>query len=141
MSRRRPVQCFIGLGSNLGDRKAHLVFAFKSLARLARTRLVRRSSIHETSPIGPPQPKYLNAVARIETALSPMGLLIELKRLEAARGRRPGPRWGPRPLDLDILFYGRERLRTLWLELPHPLALERSFVLEPLAELRRRRAR
>jgi 2-amino-4-hydroxy-6-hydroxymethyldihydropteridine diphosphokinase len=115
-----------------------LTFAFKALARLARTHLLRRSSIRETAPVGPPQPEYLNAVARIETALSPMGLLVELKRLEAARGRRPGPRWSPRPLDLDILSYGGKRVRTRWLEIPHPLALKRRFVLEPLAEMRLR---
>jgi len=135
---RRAADCLIGLGSNRGDRRAHLAFAFDSLAGLARTRLVRRSSIHETSAVGPPQPKYLNAAAWIKTGLSPMGLLVEIKRLEALRGRRPGRRWGPRPLDLDILFYGRRRLRTRWLRLPHPLALERRFVLQPLLEVRPR---
>ena len=67
-----------------------------------------------------------------------MGLLIELKRLEALRGRRPGPRWGPRPLDCDLLFYGAARIKTAHLEVPHPRALSRRFVLEPLAELRPR---
>ncbi|MBI5243948.1 MAG: 2-amino-4-hydroxy-6-hydroxymethyldihydropteridine diphosphokinase [Elusimicrobia bacterium] len=133
---RPPVDCFIGLGSNLGDRKAHLAFALKALSRLPFTRLVRRSRLHETAAVGPPQPKYLNAVAWIKTRLSPMGLLVELKRLEALRGRRAGPRWGPRPLDCDILYYGKKRLKTPWLTLPHPLALSRRFVLEPLAELR-----
>lgn len=130
------MDCLIGLGSNLGDRAGHLRFALKALAALPRTRLLRRSSFRRTAPVGPPQPEYLNAAAWLRTTLSPMGLLLELKRLEALRGRRPGLRWGPRPLDCDLLFYGRSRIRTPFLRVPHPRALGRRFVLEPLAELR-----
>lgn len=67
--------------------------------------------------------------------MTPMGLLVECKRLEAAAGRKPGLRWGPRPLDIDIISYGRRRLRTRWLEIPHPRAMERAFVLAPLADI------
>lgn len=134
-----PALCAVALGSNRGDRAAHLRFALKALDRLPGTRVLRRSTFHRTAPVGPPQPAYLNAAALIRTRLSPMGLLVELKRLEALRGRRPGPRWGPRPLDLDILSYGRRRLRTPWLAVPHPLARRRRFVQEPLAEVLRRK--
>ena len=131
-----PADCLIGLGSNLGDRGSHLSFALKALISLPRTRLVRRSSFRRTAPVGPPQPDYLNGAAWIRTGLSPMGLLVELKRIEALRGRRPGRRWGPRTLDCDLLFYGGLRVKTAFLEVPHPRALRRPFVLEPLAELR-----
>jgi len=124
------------MGSNRGPAKRHLRFALHALARLPFTRLLRRSSLYRTAPVGgPPQADYLNAVACVRTSLSPAGLLVELKRVEALRGRRPGPRWGPRPLDLDILFYGDARVRTRLLGVPHPRALARAFVLVPLAEL------
>ena len=128
--------CLIALGSNQGDKAGQLRLALRALAWLRGTRLKRASSLHRSRAVGPGrQPYYLNAAALIETSLSPMGLLVELKRLEARRGRRPGRRWGPRPLDLDILSYGRLRLKTRFLTLPHPRALSRPFVLGPLAEL------
>lgn len=130
------VLCAIALGSNRGNRSKHIRFAFKALDRLPQTRLLRRSSIHESKPAGGPRQRdFLNAAAMIRTRLSPMGLLVELKRLEARRGRRPGRRWGPRPLDLDILTYGRKTVRSRFLTVPHPRARSRRFVLEPLAEL------
>lgn len=128
----------LALGSNRGDRRTHLRWALRELARLPRTRLLRASSFHETEAVGPGrQRRYLNAAALVETGLSPMGLLVELKRLEAARGRRPGPRWGPRTLDLDIVSYGRLRLRTRWLALPHPRARSRDFVRLPVSEVKK----
>ncbi|MFH2202116.1 MAG: 2-amino-4-hydroxy-6-hydroxymethyldihydropteridine diphosphokinase [Elusimicrobiota bacterium] len=128
--------CLIALGSNRGRRRSHIRFALRALDLLPRTRLLRRSSLHETAPVGgPPQRHFINAAALIRTRLSPMGLLVELKRLEASCGRRPGPRWGPRPLDLDILYYGRKKLRTRYLRVPHPLVRKRQFVLAPLAEV------
>lgn len=133
---RPGVLAAIALGSNRGSRSKHIRFAFKALDRLPRTRLLSHSSIHESKPVGgPPQRDFLNAAALLRTRLSPMGLLVELKRLEARRGRRPGRRWGPRPLDLDILSYGRTTLRTRFLTLPHLRARRRRFVLAPLAEL------
>lgn len=127
----------MSLGSNSGPRGRHLAWALRELGRLRLTRLRRVSRLLETSPVGVRgQRPYLNCCAALETALSPMGLLIALKTLEARRGRRPGARWGPRPLDIDILYYGNKRVRTPWLEVPHPRALRRRFVLEGLAQLR-----
>ena len=126
----------VSLGSNAGDRPARLRRALRELAALPRTRLVRASSLFETSPVGVRgQRAYLNAAALLRTGLPPLGLLFELKRLEAAAGRRPGPRWGPRPLDLDLLVYGSLRLRSPRLILPHPRLARRRFVLAPLAEI------
>jgi 2-amino-4-hydroxy-6-hydroxymethyldihydropteridine diphosphokinase len=124
------------MGSNRGPARLHLRFALAELARLPRTRLLGRSPLRRTAPVGgPPQPDYWNAAACVRTSLSPAGLLVELKRLEALRGRRPGVRWGPRPLDLDLLFYGDERVRTRLLRVPHPRAHLRAFVRAPLADL------
>lgn len=135
---RPAVRCVVALGSNRGDRAARLRAAVRALARLPATRLVRASSVYRTRPVGPPQRDFYNAAALLRTRLSPMGLLVELKRLEVRAGRRRGPRWGPRPLDLDLIFYGGARLRTPFLELPHPRWAERGFVRAPLAELLRR---
>ena len=129
-------RCIVGLGSNMGSRSSHLRRAFRELAALPHTRLLRRSGFHETEPSGgPSQGRYLNAAALLRTRLTPMGLLVELKRLEYLHGRRPGVRWGPRPLDCDLLFYGDLRIRSRWLCVPHPRALRRSFVRTPLAEI------
>src|SRR5262249_21346502 len=118
-----------------GDRRARLMGALSGLSRLRGTRLLGRSPIYETAPVGPRQGPYLNLAARIRTELSPMGLLCELKRLETLAGRVPGPRSGARPLDTDILSYGSARVRTPWLTVPHPRAAERAFVLAPLSRL------
>lgn len=97
--------------------------------------VVRASSIYETDPVGPPQPDFLNAVVEIETKLSPVELLRALKEIESEVGRRPEKQWGPREVDLDILLYGEETVRTDELEIPHPELRRRAFVLVPLLEL------
>lgn len=126
----------LSLGSNVGDRKRHLANARRGLEVLPGTRLRRFSRLYETSPVGVRgQRAYLNAAAILDTALSPMGLLVRLKAIEAAEGRASLKRWAPRPLDIDILFYGRVRFRNRFLTIPHPEALKRRFVLEPLAEI------
>lgn len=131
------VDCLLSLGSNRGDRARVLRRVLAALARLPRTRLLRASPLYASSPVGARgQREYLNCCAWTRTRLSPMGLLLELKRLEAAAGRRPAARWAPRPLDIDLLFYGDRRLRRRLLVVPHPLALRRRFVLEPLCALR-----
>lgn len=113
-----------------------LARAFAALSRLPRTRLRARSPLYRTEPIGPPgQPDYINAVAALETRLSPRRLLAELHRIERRQGRIRPRRWGPRTLDLDLLLYGRRRRRTLHLMLPHPRLHQRRFVLRPLADL------
>lgn len=130
------MRAFVALGSNLGDRRRFLRRARRALDGLPRTRVLAASGVYKSAPVGPGRQRaYLNAAVLLETGLKPLSLLVELKRLEAAAGRRPGPRWGPRPLDLDILSYGRRRLRSPLLTLPHPLAAGRPFVRAPLADL------
>ena len=125
---------YLGLGSNLGNRAANLRMALCYLPPLARIEEV--SSLYETAPLGgEEQPPFYNAVCRIDTGLGPEALLRHLKQIEFAIGRRPGPRWGPRPIDLDILLCGDRVLAREGLVIPHPLLAERAFVLVPLAEL------
>lgn len=134
----RSVHACIGIGSNLGDRTAHIESALKALARLPGTRLLASSSVIETEPAGPiPQGRYLNAAALLETDLGPRDLLRALLGIEAVQGRirASEPRWGPRTLDLDLLLYGEEVVREPGLVIPHPRLHERLFVLGPLAEV------
>ena len=128
----RPVT--VALGSNLGDRAANLRAAVAMLAERG-IRITARSSIWETAPVPADQPPFLNAVVKGETRYSPEELLAALKPIEHRLGRRPERRWGPRPIDLDILFYDDEAASTAELTIPHPRILERSFVLAPLAEV------
>lgn len=128
----------VALGSNLGNRLRSLRRARRALGRLPGTRVVAASGVYRSAPVGPgSQGSYLNAAVSLRTVLKPLSLLVELKRLEALAGRRPGVRWGPRPLDLDIVSYGKTRLRSPLLTLPHPLAARRPFVAAPLADLAR----
>ena len=124
----------IALGSNLGDRLSNLRAAIAAL-EAAGIAVVRRSFAWETPPVPADQPPFLNAAVLAETDLPPAALLAELKAIEHALGRRPGRRWGPRPIDLDILFYGELRLEAPELTIPHPRIAERAFVLAPLAEI------
>jgi 2-amino-4-hydroxy-6-hydroxymethyldihydropteridine diphosphokinase len=128
---------YLGLGSNLGDRRRNLEAALDALRAHPQIAVTAVSSFLETDPVGGPpgQGKFLNAAAGIETDLAPEALLAELKRVERALGRRPGPRWGPRQIDLDILLYGEEILESERLVIPHPRLCERRFVLAPLAEI------
>lgn len=127
---------YLGLGSNLGDRLAHLQFAVEGLAARAGT-VVAVSAVYETEPMGgPAQPDYLNAVVALDTALDARGLLELAKTLEAEAGRTPdGERWGPRSLDIDILMVGDERIEEADLVVPHPRIHQRGFVLAPLADV------
>jgi len=134
-SGRPSVDCLLLLGGNVGGRRKHLQNALAGLSHLPGSKVLARSRIYETAPVGPSLRPYLNMAAKLRTRLTPMGLLAECKRLEALAGRRPGLRWGPRPLDIDILSYGRARIKTPWLVVPHPRISERAFVLAPLAEL------
>ncbi len=132
------VRVYIGLGSNLDDPAAQTKRAFAELAELSQTRMLARSHLYKSKPLGPQdQPDYLNAVAVLETQLEPLDLLHRLRALEERHGRRrAGERhWGPRSLDLDILLYGDIRMQTPELTLPHPGVHERSFVLYPLEEV------
>lgn len=131
-----PVFAAIALGSNLGDRGAHLDAAVAGLRAAPGTRLTAVSPYLETAPVGPvPQGPFLNAAATLVTTLSPTDLLAHLQSIERSRGRvRAGtPRWGPRTLDLDLLLYGERVIDEPGLTVPHPRLHERLFVLEPLA--------
>ena len=127
---------YIGLGSNLGEPVAQLFAALEAMARMPETGLVARSSLYRSAPIGEPaQPDFVNAVARVETALAPEALLEALQHIERAHGRaRPFP-GAPRTLDLDLLLYGSQRVATGRLCVPHPRMHQRAFVLLPLLEL------
>jgi 2-amino-4-hydroxy-6-hydroxymethyldihydropteridine diphosphokinase len=131
----KRVEALLLLGVNLGDRAATLRRAVAALSRTDGVRVLARSRALETAPVGPSDRPYLNQALRISTTRTPMGLLLEAKILEAAAGRRPGPRWGARPLDIDLIAYGRARVRTAWLAVPHALAARRGFVLAPLMEI------
>ena len=127
---------FLGLGANLGDRRAMLCQARGLLAALPGTTLTRSSGLYETAPVGgPEQADYLNQVVEIRTALSPRGLLEAIGRIEAELGRERLVRWGARSIDVDILWYDGSSVAEADLEVPHPRMEERRFVLEPLAEL------
>ncbi len=127
---------FIGLGSNLHDRVGTIKRAISEVAHVLI--LLAASSIYETEPWGfPDQPKFLNAVIKVETDLDPETLLIFLSNLEASLGRirEHEIRWGPRVIDLDILLYGDQEVRNEHLVIPHPRIKERAFVLIPLYEI------
>lgn len=127
---------YVALGSNLGDRRAHLEAAFAALAALPGTNLLARSGLYETTPLGPAgQQDYLNAAAALGTRLEPEALLETLLSIEISRGRVRRERWGPRTLDLDLLLHGDITRQTPRLTLPHPELLRRAFVLVPLAEI------
>jgi 2-amino-4-hydroxy-6-hydroxymethyldihydropteridine diphosphokinase len=127
----------IGLGSNVGDRQAHLDRAIADLAATPGITVRAVSSYHETAPVGGPegQGPFLNAAARIDSELDPFELLRTLRSIEEKAGRVRTVRWGERPLDLDLLIFGCKRLITPDLILPHPRMAVRRFVLAPLAEI------
>jgi 2-amino-4-hydroxy-6-hydroxymethyldihydropteridine diphosphokinase len=130
-----PTRVAIALGSNLGDRHAHLAFAISRLRHILTD--VRVSSIYETAPEGvaEPQPDYLNAVATGVTTLRPHELLRALLDIERERGRTRASFRASRTLDLDLILYGDEVIDTPELTVPHPRYLERRFVTEPLGEV------
>jgi 2-amino-4-hydroxy-6-hydroxymethyldihydropteridine diphosphokinase len=130
-----PVRAFVGLGSNLGDRLANLQEAAALLAGTEGIEVTRFSRVYETSPVGPPQPDFLNAVAELWTSLSARELLEVCLDIEKRMGRVRDRRWGPRVIDLDILNYGKEEIDEPGLVVPHPRMHERAFVLVPLLEL------
>jgi 2-amino-4-hydroxy-6-hydroxymethyldihydropteridine diphosphokinase len=125
---------YLGLGSNLGDRRQHLAEAVRRLHAGPALQVVKISSVYESSPVGvTAQPDFLNLVVQIETTHAPHELLAECLRIETDLGRVRRERWGPRTIDIDVLFYGDERINDESLAVPHPRMHERSFVLAPLA--------
>jgi 2-amino-4-hydroxy-6-hydroxymethyldihydropteridine diphosphokinase len=131
-----PVDAAIGLGGNLGDRRGFIGRALAALAEQPGIRLVAVSALYETEPWGKTdQPRFLNAAARIATALPPRSLLAAAIAVERSLGRERGERWGPRTIDLDILLYGDRTIDEPGLTVPHPRLTERPFVLAPLADV------
>ena len=128
--------CYIGIGSNLGDRRAYIDRALELLGAANGVTIKRISSIYETDPVGGPiQGKFLNGVMEIETILKPLELLKELNRIETSLGRVRGLKNAPRVIDLDIILFGQERIESADLVVPHPRMREREFVLKGLREL------
>lgn len=134
---RKGVSAYVALGANLGDRLENLRAAVRLLDATPGLAVVRASSVWETPAVGPPQPDYLNAVIEVDACRAPWSHLERLLAIERALGRVrvAGERWGPRPIDIDLLWQGGLSLRGARLELPHPRLVERAFVLAPLAEL------
>lgn len=128
---------YIGLGSNLAQPLTQLRSALQAIAELPHTRLAAQSSFYASDPLGPAdQPRYVNAVAALDTELAPLELLEQLQRIELEQGRvRKAERWGPRTLDLDILLFGEQLLNDERLTVPHYHMHARAFVLYPLAEI------
>ena len=131
------VTVFIGLGSNLQDPQDQVTHALKEINEIPNTELLVSSSLYITQPLGPAnQPYFINAVAKIATSQSAEDLLTELQEIEAKHQRvRGGERWGPRTLDLDILLYADQQIRTNRLIIPHSQMTKREFVLIPLQEI------
>jgi 2-amino-4-hydroxy-6-hydroxymethyldihydropteridine diphosphokinase len=130
-----PFVAYVGLGANLGDAAQAVRDAMQQVARLPRTKLVKRSSLYRTAPVDAAGPDFVNAVVEIETQLAPGELLAQLRVVENAAGRERPYRNAPRTLDLDLLLYGDERIATETLTVPHPRLRERAFVVVPLAEI------
>jgi len=124
------------MGANLGDREKNLSKAFELLLRMDRTEIETVSSSFESEPMYlPEQPDYLNKVVKISTSLSPLGLLEALVSIENEMGRVRDIKFGPRVIDLDILFFGTQIVNSEGLTIPHPLLYDRLFVLKPLCEI------
>jgi 2-amino-4-hydroxy-6-hydroxymethyldihydropteridine diphosphokinase len=133
-----PQRVFIGIGSNLGDRKAHYYEALERVAKLPKTRIVKGSSLYESEPLGSAKTWYVNGAIEIETEFTPEQLLRRLKAIEQAMGRKKKARtkkWTSRTIDLDILFFDNRVVDTRSLKIPHPELHNRRFVLLPLSEL------
>jgi len=127
---------YVGLGSNLDDPVRRVREAFGELERLPHTRLVRKSSLYRSAPLGhADQPDFINAVAELDTGLPAERLLAELQQIEARHGRTRSFPNAPRTLDLDVLLYGELSLDLPHLKIPHPRMHQRAFVLRPLVEL------
>jgi 2-amino-4-hydroxy-6-hydroxymethyldihydropteridine diphosphokinase len=127
---------YVGIGSNLDDPRTHVLQAFTQLDELPHTRVVKKSSLYRSAPVGyAAQADFGNAVAQLETGLPAERLLGELQEIEARHGRKRSFPNAPRTLDLDLLLYGEAALSLPQLEIPHPRLHERAFVLRPLLEI------
>ncbi len=130
------VNCYIGIGSNLGDRKTYIESAIRELKKNKCIKFKRSSSIYETKPVSDiPQGRFLNGVLEVETTLRPLELLMLLNDIERRLGRKRSVKNAPRTMDLDILYYGDQKIEEKDLIIPHPRIKEREFVLKGLKEL------
>jgi 2-amino-4-hydroxy-6-hydroxymethyldihydropteridine diphosphokinase len=132
-----PHRAFIGIGSNLGDRKANYFEAIDRIQKIAGTRVLKQSSLYESEPLGDAKTWFVNGVVELETECGADDLLKRLLQIETAMGRKRvrGKRWGSRIIDLDILFFDSEIINKRNLKVPHPELQNRRFVLLPLSEL------
>jgi 2-amino-4-hydroxy-6-hydroxymethyldihydropteridine diphosphokinase len=129
---------YIGIGSNIGDKVHHCEKAISGILKVDHHRLLAKSSFFKTQPMGyTSQDWFVNGVIKIETDLEALDLFRSLKAIEAQLGRAETFRWGPRVIDLDILFFDEQDIQTEILQIPHPLMQERQFVLIPLVEIDR----
>lgn len=126
---------YIGLGSNLNQPTAQIKNALKSLNAMPGCELKKISSLYKTLPLGPPQPDYINACVELHTTLTAQRLLAQLQKIEQQQGRVREIHWGPRTIDLDILLYDSQIIKTPTLTIPHPELTTRPFVLVPLYEI------
>jgi 2-amino-4-hydroxy-6-hydroxymethyldihydropteridine diphosphokinase len=128
---------YLGVGSNLGERRKNIKLSVKKIRALKDTQVIKQSKLLETFPCGGPagQSKYLNAALKIRTCFTPLKLLKKLKDIENSMGRRKTVRFGPRIIDLDVLLYGDETIRNRKLTIPHPRLFSREFVIKPLMEV------
>lgn len=129
--------CYIGIGSNLGNRRRNIRQAIEKINALKDTKALKVSRLIETKAQGGPrgQPRFLNAALKLKTGLPAKTLLKKFKEIERELGRRAAVRYGPRAIDLDILLYGDKIINTKGLSVPHPRMFERDFVLKPLREV------
>lgn len=131
-----PITAFIGLGSNLDDPRQQVLTAIQQLSELDGTKLLQRSSLYRSDPVGPAnQPDFINAVVSIQTRFTPLALLDQLQAIEQLHRRVRKEHWGPRTLDLDLLLYDNQTMALPRLTVPHPFLTQRNFVLYPLAEI------
>jgi len=128
-----PANVYLGLGANLGDREKNLKMALDLISH--RLRLGKTSSVYDTAPIDPKQPRYLNMACQVSTMLPPPALLTLVQGFESMLGRAPKSSGASRPIDIDILLYGHLHFTSPDLIIPHPKMAEREFVLAPLAEI------
>jgi 2-amino-4-hydroxy-6-hydroxymethyldihydropteridine diphosphokinase len=131
------VTCYLGIGSNLGDRRKNIKLALAKIKALPETRIIKVSNAIETDPIGGPaaQGKFLNAALKIKTKIPALKLLKLLKQIERTLGRTRTVRYGPRTIDLDILFYGDKIINRRELTVPHPRIFQREFMIRLLLEV------
>ncbi len=130
----KQITVYLGLGSNMGNRQDNLDRALELLSQ--RLRMGKVSSVYDTEPMGNTnQSRFLNLVCQVYTNITPLALLTLVKGIESKLGRTPGKSNAPRPIDIDILFYGDQVMETPQLVIPHPRLTKRAFVLVPLAEI------